>query len=877
MNLSSDDRDGSDDGSDDMIERSKRDLDRMLEDNKRELDDLLGKYGAERKEPEGEAAPTPPRPESAADDVPPSAPAPQRDPVSERVEPPAADVPATPPPATAAPVPPVPHAGKSSSALPMFAGVGIAAIVLIAAAVVVTWVVFGDPQPPIPGPNPPTPPMDDPTGPGNADPVAVTPTPTSNGSRPVAPRPVPPPPEGATGASAEGIPLPDRAVLARTLPPHEVQRLNAQLQATRFQTVDEAAGTSGNVQLRDGFQLTLPRGAVPAGTPARVRKMVASAESNGFLEDLVVYDISAGPAGERLTQPATLRFPLTAEEAQRLGDRQPAVWHYSRSGKVERLPARLTSDRRAIEAQTRSFSMFYRAIPTAYSRYAERVYFGRNVPEVIVPATFYQQGNTGWCWAASAAMMFGAQGKAVQPHAVAAGFDVGPQQGGSFWPLIGVDLRDTQRSIAGLNERDYIEQNMTGAVTSADLLGWVVHQLDQRRPVWLGLTNYSPEWKDHAILVVGYNKKGFYVHDPKGSAITVAKRYRNQTVNQTQLQKQLAYYHLTWGEMFSLIDYMPWFANLGVVHNPVDPARAKLVTAQVLTNGMQFHRHGVGGNITKTRIALHWNGKAPEGAGFSANHKDVNLRGLDGLCNSDQLKSLTVEVHNASLSQPFQGRVRLFINDTPMPGAASVTAGPRTTMNSVSVVERGGVAHGAGPDQFISLAQRASLGSVAAAFDLVNHPLRPGKYLLHVVLEDSSGQVMDAARFNMLVRPALVHRVTVERKEADEGVEHIVKWDASHDERRLGRGGCVYHVYHIPAQGSPRRVATVDPARGREWKRSVSGSQADQTTYHVSIVDRRSGLESPLSKEPTVTETSDDDGSGAEMIIEAAPRPPVRP
>ena len=503
----------------------------------------------------------------------------------------------------------------------------------------------------------------------------------------------------------------------------------------------------------------------------------------------------------------------------------------------------------------------------------------------MIRASYYSQSQYNWCWAACASMMLAsADGskRPIQPQQIAEAFGKTSAQGASLFPVLGVNLENLR---GPLNLPPFaIVQNATAAVHEQNLRGFLIDRLRNARPVWIGVTSFAPGQGDHAVLVVGYDHVGFYIHDPSGAMVKYILERRRNSVSEEDLQKKLACFRIRfdeWRDMLGSWGFGALRANLAYV-NVEHPAVPKTATLQLLAApfedpGLSFLRKDLTAADTR-QIQFRWNGLAKGGCGFSrASTTDGNLWATEGLSNSDEVEVFYAVAHNSS-DERFSGYITVNLDDRPLEQRIDGPAPREAARFPVQVAEET-------TNQRVELVSERnpsrSQQLVKDALTFPRWPLPLGEHRLVVTLHADSGKELDTVVVPFVMKPAVVPNVRVARRPVTQRThQDRVSWDASPEEARLGAANCVYQVYRqlkdrSGPEGRPVLVATItEPGKhdavfpiGNEVGAPDPLVIASALQYYVTVVERASRLESPLSQPANVrvdtTPVADADLTGA--------------
>lgn len=636
----------------------------------------------------------------------------------------------------------------------------------------------------------------------------------------------------------------------------------------------------GSLKLDDGFTLTLPAGALKGDTNIEVEHLVADKDANGLVDEVEFYRVKVQGASTQLDQPARIRLPFDPQNPPLETESEKiVVAHATPSGRIEYLDVN-PDPRGFVEVETTSVATdWWRPWNNPYVKLADEAINDTRTKRLI-RAPYYSQGDAEWCWATCAAMLLGTYGHAVQPHQVAEVFGKTKSQGASLWPIIGTDLDDISAKLKLPSVP--ITQHALGTLTEKNLRGWLIHQLRNGRPVWVGLPHYKgfsfPGRSDHAILVVGYDHVGFYVHDPSGALIKelLIRRKRNPRSDPKVDDEKLALFHVRYDEWQhtlypSFFQYRPWSVSSAFVDADGGQSQ-KTITIQLVSRdhatvsgegGIHFARDEIVFADQKD-VYYYWNGLAPGGGGFSPTAVDDAKVGIEGLCNSDRLKSFYVLLHNTS-DTDFHGRVILKLNGTPIGVSVDAKVPAETTNRPIELTSKASPTETQAPRvitrPYVNIEARSRL-SLREAFDFIQHPLVQDTYSLEVEVL-SENQVLDRDSVVFPARAAIVPPPKAEKvPRADGRPVHRITWRPSREETRVGRERIRYSVHRIVMEGDgiASRGYLESPIQRREDGTYATEyvlvehpklSKLEFLYRVIAIVDERLEFASPMSQ-PTI-------------------------
>ncbi len=489
--------------------------------------------------------------------------------------------------------------------------------------------------------------------------------------------PLPPPPPPPPFALRQAAPPADDGSFPLDL--------NGLLEIERVSnTVFAAQG--GEVRLSDGSGVILPPGALPADRQVTVRRLGGD---DPALSMMSVVDVDTG--GVELSADATVVLPMPPGMPALRPDRlKPRVLHVH-DGRAREIPIASIPDGGHVAVRTRRFSpltvvlaleviaawaMDVKLMQEALYNHVE---FNRRDPPLPVP--YFSQGNANWCFAASTAMMIHAHGGDVSVSEFANKFRVdfltAMGNAGGYWlGFLGEALQPYQPKLSRAPW-------MNPAAASL----YICANLAEGRPVYVDIFQMQ-----HAIVAVGFNHNGLYVHDPAGTALVYA--------GFTDVRERLKE-----GRLAAVM--IPWEKFLGMacgagerVPKPIYtyvlnvPLANRPVSVQVLHDGLAFVHPTPTPYPQKNPWLANfaWDGRMYRGQTFQLVKQDPfwddrgNWLGMANVnaypnhpCNGDKI-SLRAVV-GTPVPPPGPITVQAFLEDQPIGPARSVTvpaAGPAT-------------------------------------------------------------------------------------------------------------------------------------------------------------------------------------------------------
>lgn len=632
----------------------------------------------------------------------------------------------------------------------------------------------------------------------------------------------------------------------------------------RTATLDRAeeeidAANGGSVELADGFRVTLPPGSLRSSSRVILEKAVAPAAENPLLaEDFDYYRVSAPANGSKLAgPPMRVRLPLgdvTCREGA-----PPLVLHLSSDGERRFLEGTVTPDGTAVEVEAKSFSLMeLLGYESRYIDLARKVVLGQK-PAKRLPAAYYSQQPYQWCWACCASMMFSSFAKEVpQPQEVAVAFQATKEMGIN---MRDEDLMDIVNRYPSMLSGLSIKSFWIGRHTPDMLVGRVISLIDRNTPVWVGMPAIG-----HAVLVVGYDNVGFFVHDPEGTLVGAIHGDKAAEAAAGQLagyRVRYDHWKKTLGGVRSIQTSMAWIE--GFENRPPAGRSYRTVSIQIKPGNfgdVEIGRRKPGERLPSEYLYPWWNGLAEGGAGFSTQKDADEELGMDGLCNSDSARLVAVRLHNSG-ARKFTGEVQLLLEE---PGGSERVMGSKP-VNGDHAVPAGATNH------LLFLARRKSSDTtevqILESLNFRQHPMHPGSYVLIARLVGPGGNpVVDTTRIPFEHHPGILKEPRVWKRIINNKVMHEVLWMPAVESQKLKRH-VTYVIYRRPAGGSgkPREVDRVQAPTTRRLLEATAGSPDTKWVYRVRAVDDKTGLKSPEGNWSDPVDSRLSQGPTADLIV----------
>jgi len=137
----------------------------------------------------------------------------------------------------------------------------------------------------------------------------------------------------------------------------------------------------------------------------------------------------------------------------------------------------------------------------------------------LLTVPYYNQSDTGWCWAASAAMLLKYYGFDVEPWDIAAALGKGPDSGIIENPVIGSSVyRYIERNFKGLCKDNWVfDFYLLSHIDPSPLKARIISLLSEDSPVRMSV--WTDTLEGHDVVIVGYSDASdtVYFHDPSNA------------------------------------------------------------------------------------------------------------------------------------------------------------------------------------------------------------------------------------------------------------------------------------------------------------------------------------------------------------------------
>lgn len=587
-----------------------------------------------------------------------------------------------------------------------------------------------------------------------------------------------------------------------------------------FPVVAEQSGfvsrdTGGSVRLADGTGIELPPGALAADATVTVRRLAIDApQQRGF----TVTDIDVG--GQTLAAPATLILPCPPGHPALTGLPKEYKAYHHHGGKATELPAEHDAATGTVRVQATAFSpvTVVGLIAWGVIRGLRRDVLQEGLNQFVsdyrcdppLEVPYYAQGESNWCFAAATGMLMKAHGGHMETWDIAKPFQIkfltALTACTGYWFKGLNPLYDRQALVPDLSQAPWVEP-LEAAL-------FIVENLRLRRPVYVDVYGVQ-----HAVLAVGFNEQGLYIHDPSG---TLAIKSGRSDAWDLYRQGRLAAVLITWEQFIATCRYSPilQLVYTSVVTNR--PVSASPVSVTVLSDDLHFI-HPLPAPFNPRfpwKLVWVWDGETQEGFRFQPK--------AQGPYRPDVVNSLlNIYEKTAPLYPSLSDKI--FLRATAAnaaPGATEVEL--KVSLNGMTVgspvkqmiPQPGGTA---GPPYtshaYLDLGPLAGIDLPAG--------LSPGSNPL-LVEARVGGQLVDDARLDITFGPCVPQNLRLESEQD----EIVLLWDP------VPHAGVEYHVYYVEKDlgAGTRQTVTTDTRwpvessllrkQGRRWLYVVAHHQS---------------------------------------------------
>lgn len=583
------------------------------------------------------------------------------------------------------------------------------------------------------------------------------------------------------------------------------------------ETRQVAANIQSRLEAPDGTIIVFPEKALTNDATVTLQKLAPPSSEDR--EPVVIFDIDI--TGSTLQAPITVNLPLSSTKGVNSAD-DVLVYHLNEQKMTwERLKVILAPDLRSVSFRTNKLSRFALKEPGWFlpwrNYYEEAIKERRTAGPLAVP--FYAQGEYGWCWAASLAMIDGFQGALTKIWEVAAYFQVADNDAASSPGKMQKFLQARHPAYSTDTKHFW---------SSTALNGYLMYHLDRDHPVWIGLP-----YAGHAVVIVGYDLDHIYVHDPSGALI---KRTGGEDPRIVAQQGRLGAYRVPFDRwnMVTTGNWMKgawdktadvpgiqqtfsgivWPVGTLAITSPASPGKTQ--SLQLMSwESFELERHYTGsdGRVAINSIDFYWNGKNKLGyswkEGGEGGEKTV-------ICNSDQIRSLTPFLSN-TLTGTQSLNVEIFLDKTKF-------AEKETDL----------------PGKIVQ--QQRKLDSFSQNMNLASRPLSLGQHFFEFRLRKGDN-IIDQANIFFDVAPALVKDVRA--LQTDKKTLKI-SWSPNIEESNFGTP-LTYRIMRSLGRNlkSLKTIGQAGPGK-YEFKYTIPKDDREKNFfYSVRAFDPQTKLESP--------------------------------
>ena len=481
------------------------------------------------------------------------------------------------------------------------------------------------------------------------------------------------------------------------------------------------ANAEGNITPANGLRLTMPDGgtiSVPANSVTeeaefRITELDFRAFSQGSRR---VFQVDT--TATSFLHPVRLNLPAPSKMAGETDEF--VVYRNTPEAPIVELPHTYDATSNLISFESDQFStlIIERKGVTADTIHSQH----------ILDVPFYPQGDSYWCWAASSQMMFKYYGKDIEAWEVARYFEMPPDDGPTLLRL-GIGSYDRLFESFGLEIDD-----ISAWVSLDHFRTYLIKQIDRGHPLMVLVQNAI-----HAIVVVGYDASGVYLHDPSGFSILNAKGVNTAA----ELFPNLGRSYFTWEQFKTALFgrkklgiefnvYLPVWA-LRIKNEPAPPPIPVTMTILGVNQTDFFLNRPIHGTANTSDFV--WNGEFPDGYQFAPKRK---FSPPDHPVNDDEMA------------------LKLTLNNT---SAASRAVDIEVKLNGQTMIQT------PSPITIPAMTTRHTLDLVpftqAVPFQAPSRPLRAGKQKMWISLK-SNGVLLDWIPIDIETGPSVPQNLKAE-------------------------------------------------------------------------------------------------------------------
>jgi len=557
------------------------------------------------------------------------------------------------------------------------------------------------------------------------------------------------------------------------------------------------AGAALEVSLPDGTRVVIPAGALPSGASVALRRLLAPP---GERPQATVTVIDAGTA--QLSADATVTLPCPSGPAG-------ATFKVFRidGDTVQEVPARHDAARGTVTVATRRFSAWL-VVPVviwlttgsandSLSEFQAEIGADQRAP-ITVP--HYFQEFSLWCWAGATQMMLKAHGKAREIWDIARDAKA---------PYVERFPKSPEHShvrgwLMGQHSDFTIDMDRLPYTDLFACARHVVGHLKAGRPVYLNVCGIQ-----HAVVAVGFNRDGLWVHDPGGTVLTKMPSLKNTNYMQVWQQFRHAAIFVPWSDFFAMASRrLGWVCTLAATDRLPS---ASPITVQLLPKTMLRFEHPKSEPHRYFFMNFEWDGTHENGYKLAPNVEGD----FPGHATNSDVMHLKVHLANASAAPATADVVVSWDGREVMRKSLPLTAGgpPYFTLNELEFAD----------------------------FKMGDAGLVPGPHVLKV----DAG--VDALEVKVNVGPSQPAGVRFEQRDRDV----VMKWSA------VPESGVRYEVR--AAIGTLENTEVLGTVDATELIIPPQYAERPETRFFVTAIHTASGLAGslsdyvPLGKKPEVT------------------------
>jgi hypothetical protein len=467
------------------------------------------------------------------------------------------------------------------------------------------------------------------------------------------------------------------------------------------------------ISLSDGMKVQIPAGALKTDTAITVARLKSSGPE---AKSSTVYRI--GSEDIKLNTQATLEFPFDSKSVPQDGDVRVAYLNGA-NGWTE---VSVDVDRNAGKAavKTDHFSTWLIFWTGQWSGE-----YKPSRPPVTLNVPYYYQGSSSWCWAASLQGLLKYYGRDWETWKIAETFGNDYDSGLMNGEIAIGHVADFLQAQGFEDER-----TLLGWFDFNELTGYLMYQISQGRPVWLGCNGMS-----HAILAVGFNSQGLLINDPSGYAVEFlrgANSVDDARLNPVLITYQEWYKICFWNPKMPGWNPLNWdmkgmAAVFSTVVKNASPAQTPAITMSVLNDNIEFQIPRPKNYTYDFYNTFKWDGTKRNGHTFAGLHPGLAGLPVNNPGNSDTLTKFVVNLAN-STEKAVKASLALLIDGKPLAEKKNIDIPSHNSNTQVDLM-------------------------AGAPYPFKNNPLKLGYHNFQMSLS-VDGQVLDMCTIEFTMGPA---------------------------------------------------------------------------------------------------------------------------